>query len=486
MSAFIRSVAVGHVFHRVSLSPVALSAGKWPNIRLPSLWRFRQLSTEPDKSSDSKFARKSREANSKAEKSDESDESAEYRFRIASVSRGKELMIRLMGLATETDGDASCISILLRAGMSGHFALAPSADKLAKHSHLNFHRDDGAVLSYVDPRRFGRWELTDQWSPDRSPCPVLEFGRFRQHIASQLHLKAFSASICEVLLDQRFFNGIGNYLRAEILYRAGISPFAPACSVLEPELTVESSRFGETPTQLPSFEELLATSKHFTPTNDACTIDASSSSSSSSSSKEDIINPLVDLECSSSSCSSTSLSTSTALSIGSSSAPRKCGWKGILELCHRLPVEVITQGFWYKDDPVGSIANSGQSTFNDWLQCYGKLLSAKDSKGRTIWYSSTQISAKRRKSKAASRKRPFQKTKRVSKEPANEEAILEESSSAKRRKSNAASRKRPFQKTKRVPKEPANGEAILDKSSISSSIRLRPRKRRATRAEAGV
>ncbi|XP_011855790.1 PREDICTED: endonuclease 8-like 1 [Mandrillus leucophaeus] len=35
------------------------------------------------------------------------------------------------------------------------------------------------------------------------------------------------------LLDQRFFNGIGNYLRAEILYRLKIPPFEKARSVLE-------------------------------------------------------------------------------------------------------------------------------------------------------------------------------------------------------------------------------------------------------------
>ncbi len=35
----------------------------------------------------------------------------------------------------------------------------------------------------------------------------------------------FSRPVCEVLLNQQYFNGIGNYLRAEILFRAGIPPF---------------------------------------------------------------------------------------------------------------------------------------------------------------------------------------------------------------------------------------------------------------------
>lgn len=36
---------------------------------------------------------------------------------------------------------------------------------------------------------------------------------------SSLSDKAFDRPICEALLNQKYFNGIGNYLRAEILYR---------------------------------------------------------------------------------------------------------------------------------------------------------------------------------------------------------------------------------------------------------------------------
>lgn len=33
--------------------------------------------------------------------------------------------------------------------------------------------------------------------------------------------RAFDKPICEALLNQKYFNGIGNYLRAEILFRYG-------------------------------------------------------------------------------------------------------------------------------------------------------------------------------------------------------------------------------------------------------------------------
>lgn len=41
----------------------------------------------------------------------------------------------------------------------------------------------------------------------------------RENVLKNLDDKAFDKPICEALLNQKYFNGIGNYLRAEILYR---------------------------------------------------------------------------------------------------------------------------------------------------------------------------------------------------------------------------------------------------------------------------
>ena len=51
-------------------------------------------------------------------------------------------------------------------------------------------------------------------NPPRAPC-----SRCRENVLKNLGDKAFDKPICEALLNQKFFNGIGNYLRAEILYR---------------------------------------------------------------------------------------------------------------------------------------------------------------------------------------------------------------------------------------------------------------------------
>uniref|UniRef100_A0A663MD28 Nei like DNA glycosylase 1 n=1 Tax=Athene cunicularia TaxID=194338 RepID=A0A663MD28_ATHCN len=55
----------------------------------------------------------------------------------------------------------------------------------------------------------------------------------RENVLKNLDDKAFDKPICEALLNQKFFNGIGNYLRAEILYRLKIPPFEKARTVLE-------------------------------------------------------------------------------------------------------------------------------------------------------------------------------------------------------------------------------------------------------------
>lgn len=67
--------------------------------------------------------------------------------------------------------------------------------------------------------RFGRWEVNDSWSPNRGPDPVLEYPAFRENILNSLDNNDFKKPLCELMHNQKYFNGIGNYLRAEIIYR---------------------------------------------------------------------------------------------------------------------------------------------------------------------------------------------------------------------------------------------------------------------------
>ncbi|XP_075064260.1 endonuclease 8-like 1 [Mixophyes fleayi] len=151
-------------------------------------------------------------------------------YTISAVSRGKEVKLIL----TPVSDAAEVACIVLRFGMSGSLKFT-TEDEMPKHAHLRFYTKHVPrhVLCFVDPRRFGTWVFNGPWQPGRGPCVMTEYEKFRANILSNLSDKAFDKPICEALLNQKYFNGIGNYLRSEILFRLQIPPFIPARAALE-------------------------------------------------------------------------------------------------------------------------------------------------------------------------------------------------------------------------------------------------------------
>mmetsp|Transcript_36869 Transcript_36869/g.92418 ORF Transcript_36869/g.92418 Transcript_36869/m.92418 type:complete len:343 (+) Transcript_36869:147-1175(+) len=201
-ASFINENCAGVVFARVSLS----SAARHPPIELP--W---------------------------------------HRFLISAESRGKELMLRFReSSSSSTASDDRLVQYSFLMGMSGRWDFVPSSllvdeeTKLAnklKHAHVLFESADQLyTLCFVDTRRFGRWTPSPEgWSAERGPDPTTEYDAFEANVLSGLEScsRSFQRPVCELLLDQRYFNGVGNYLRAEILYRAGVTdPFRSAHQVL--------------------------------------------------------------------------------------------------------------------------------------------------------------------------------------------------------------------------------------------------------------
>ncbi|XP_074011795.1 endonuclease 8-like 1 [Numenius arquata] len=231
-------------------------------------------------------------------------------YRISATSRGKELRLTLAPLGPGEPQD-----LVFRFGMSGSFRLCPAA-QLPRHAHLRFltRETPPRALCFVDARRFGSWRLGDAWQPGRGPCVLSEYQAFRENVLKNLEDRAFDKPICEALLNQKFFNGIGNYLRAEILYRSKIPPFEKARTVLEALKDQE---------QNPS----LTLSK-----------------------KLKLMRENPDL----------------------------------LELCHTVPMEVISAEKKLLDpDDLDNYA-----AFKNWLQCYlvPGMSSLRDRNGRTIWF----------------------------------------------------------------------------------------------------
>lgn len=159
-------------------------------------------------------------------------------FTISSKSRGKEILIECEKIGGDASGKCSK-ELLVTLGMSGtwtflsHSSSQENKDKFLKHMHLRFISDNGDILGMVDVRRFAKWKWVNGWSSNRGPDPLTEFDLFKENLLAAhkrntdklIVNRDKHADLCEVMMDQSVFNGVGNYLRAEILYRVDVDPF---------------------------------------------------------------------------------------------------------------------------------------------------------------------------------------------------------------------------------------------------------------------
>jgi len=159
-------------------------------------------------------------------------------YHVSAQSRGKEIKIFLQADGKESTcgkGEVPVRHLLFRFGMSGSFKFhSAQPEEIPKHAHLRFTtQDQKLMLSFVDYRRFGRWHINEDWGPDRGPDIIDEFNDFKSNIINNLEKPEFDKAICETMLNQKYFNGVGNYLRAEVLYRARVPPFVKARDALQ-------------------------------------------------------------------------------------------------------------------------------------------------------------------------------------------------------------------------------------------------------------
>ncbi|HEV2334955.1 MAG TPA: bifunctional DNA-formamidopyrimidine glycosylase/DNA-(apurinic or apyrimidinic site) lyase [Stellaceae bacterium] len=140
--------------------------------------------------------------------------------------RGKYLLIELdeKGL------------LLLHLGMSGRITAAGLDVPAAKHDHVILTLDDGTVVRFNDPRRFGLidylvrgTEAAHKLLAGMGPEP-LEPGFDRAYLEQALAGKL--TTIKAALLDQRVVAGLGNIYVCEALYRARLSPRRLALTVI--------------------------------------------------------------------------------------------------------------------------------------------------------------------------------------------------------------------------------------------------------------
>ena len=143
-------------------------------------------------------------------------------------------------LLFELDGGETLIAHL---GMSGSFRMEKTAvstpgqfhherSKDPKHDHVVLVLDNGWVVTYNDPRRFGFMDLAPTGELDQHPrmrglgaeplAPDFDAARLAAMFAGS------RAPLKSALLDQKRIAGLGNIYVCEALFRARLAPSRPA------------------------------------------------------------------------------------------------------------------------------------------------------------------------------------------------------------------------------------------------------------------
>lgn len=122
--------------------------------------------------------------------------------------------------------------------MTGYWSINVSY----KHSalRLNF-KEKNLVLYYTDVRRFGRIEFLKskvELKPilDKLGRDIVNDNNFTVNDFIEVAEKKKKQNITKFLMDQSNVSGIGNYMKAEILYQAKISPVRTVGSLSEEDL----------------------------------------------------------------------------------------------------------------------------------------------------------------------------------------------------------------------------------------------------------
>ena len=125
-------------------------------------------------------------------------------------------------------------TILVHLGMSGNLRLVSSNQVVGKHDHLDFIFNDGTVLRYNDPRRFGSVLWTTEPIDNHpliknlGPEPLSDAfnGEYLFTVAQKRKV-----AVKLLIMDSHIVVGVGNIYANEALFMASIHPSSPACDI---------------------------------------------------------------------------------------------------------------------------------------------------------------------------------------------------------------------------------------------------------------
>jgi endonuclease VIII-like 1 len=139
-------------------------------------------------------------------------------FKVSSNSNGKELLVYLYH-------DVTCFSFSVFMGMSGNWKFVPT-DKWNETKFVRMRLDttDGWSLLLYGGYMGPKYKIGGFTGVKRGPDPLKENDKFKKGVLDNIGCKDFDKPLGESLLNQKYFNGVGAYLLAEIVGRLDYNP----------------------------------------------------------------------------------------------------------------------------------------------------------------------------------------------------------------------------------------------------------------------
>ena len=152
-------------------------------------------------------------------------------FKLKADYNGKELLLRLYH-------DNASLNISVFMGMSGNWLLTPTINwHDRKFTRMRLDIDNGNSLLLYGLYMGPKYRLNGFTGVKRGSDPTKDFDRFKDNILKDITKKVFNKPIAEVILNQKYFNGVGAYLTAEILGRLNINPHQHFNTLNQEEIT---------------------------------------------------------------------------------------------------------------------------------------------------------------------------------------------------------------------------------------------------------
>lgn len=117
--------------------------------------------------------------------------------------------------------------ILVHLGMSGSLRVLTVPEAPKKHDHVDMIMEDGAIIRFNDPRRFGCWLYQPSGAGEHELLSALGPEPLGEDFTADYlfaRSRGRTQSIKTFIMDSHVVVGVGNIYAAEALFMAGIHP----------------------------------------------------------------------------------------------------------------------------------------------------------------------------------------------------------------------------------------------------------------------